>query len=402
MPSSRLFLALLLVSAWVLGLGGISFYTPAMLNIQQDFGTTSTLVKLTISFFIFGKAISMILIAPFADCFSRKKLFLFGLSLFTLGSIVCLVSPNITLLLIGRFIEGLGVSICILMGRALVNDQYPPNEAANLFSIIFIGNALAITLLPIFAGYITVYLHWRFIFIILSIYGCFVTTLIYYFLPQKDQLILPLKHWRNFGRQSIHILLHPRFIAFMLSLSVIDAGEKILTTIAPFFFMEKLGISHISFGYVQGALWGAHLLGLALCSVLVLRQKLDNMIVIGSLICMLATIVMSVSVFYSHSSFIFLITGMFIFMLSTGFIVPTSLVGIAHPFPKMIALATALAMSIEFFLGSALTALVSHFNKYDIPIVIITPFFIGFIIFICWYFLLKNSSVKSIPAHHQR
>lgn len=392
MQPSRLLIAPLLVSAWVLGLGGISFYTPAMTTIQQAFGVSVSLVKLSISAFILGKAISMLLIAPVADRFSRKKTFLFGLALFTLGSIVCLLSPTIDILLTGRFIEGLGVSICILMGRSLVNDEYPPNQAANLFSIIFIGNAIAITLLPVLAGYITTYLSWRWIFFVLSVYGAIVIALIYYLLPPKKIVQTTNQTWRNFCTQSGIILANPTFIGFMLSLSLIDTGEKILTTTAPFIFMEKLNFSHIAFGYLQGSFWVAHLVGLAVCGYLVLRKPLHNMIAIGMIACVLASFAMLSAVFIPSYGLILMTIGMFIFMLSTGFIVPSSLVGIANPFPKMIGLATALAMAIEFFMGSIVTALISHVKNHDLAILTITALTVGLGIFLCWFLVLRKTS----------
>lgn len=392
MQPSRLLIAPLLVSAWVLGLGGISFYTPAMTTIQQDFGVSVSLIKLTISAFILGKAISMLIIAPFADRFSRKKTFLFGLGLFTLGSLICLLSPTIDVLLAGRFVEGLGVSICILMGRSLVNDEYPPNQAANLFSIIFIGNAIAITLLPVLAGYITTYLSWRWIFFILSVYGAGVIALIYSLLPPKkfssDNIHLLSDFWKDAGT----ILRNPTFLAFMLSLSLIDTGEKILTTTVPFIFMDKLNFSHIAFGYLQGSLWVAHLAGLALCGYLVLRKPLHSMIAIGVLACLFASFALIFAVFIPSSSLFLMTIGMFIFMLSTGFIVPTSLVGIANPFPKMIGLATALAMAIEFFMGAIVTALISHIKNHDLAILTITALTVSIGIFICWFWVLRKTS----------
>lgn len=394
MQPSRLLIAPLLVSAWVLGLGGISFYTPAMTTIQEAFGVSVSLVKLSISAFILGKAISMLLIAPFADLFSRKKTFLFGLALFTLGSIICLASPTINVLLGGRFVEGLGVSICILMGRSLVNDEYPPNQAANLFSIIFIGNAIAITLLPVLAGYITTYLSWRWIFLVLSVYGIAVIALIYYLLPPK-QFSQPTKDvFNHFWKDAGIILSNPTFIGFMLSLSLIDTGEKILTTSVPFIFMDKLNFSHIAFGYLQGSLWVAHLVGLALCGYLVLRKPLHSMIAVGMIACVIASIALLFAVLFPSSSLLLMTLGMFIFMLSTGFIVPTSLVGIANPFPKMIGLATALAMAIEFFMGSIVTALISHIKNHDLAILTITALTVSIGIFLCWYLVLRKTSQK--------
>jgi len=389
MRTSRLLLAPLLVSAWVLGLGGISFYTPALINIQHSLLLSSTLAKLTISYFILGKAISMIAVAPVADYFKRRPLFIFGLSLFTLGSVVCLFAPGIRLLLFGRFIQGLGVSISILMGRALVNDQFPPREAANLFSIIFIGNALAITLLPILAGYVSS-ISWRLLFLILSAYGLLTVVLFYYLLPEQRandtaHPTLPFKaHLKHclYGTRSI--LAHPLFICFTLSLSLIDTGEKVLTTLSPFIFIDQLGLSSIHFGYLQGGFWCAHLLGLLLCSVLVLRLQLQTLVGLGVIICLVAAIMLLSAFFLPPIAIALTTAALFIFMISTGFIVPTSLVGLARPFRGQMGLATAIAMAIEFLMGFMMTAIVSHIKNHDTLLLTVTAIAVAIGLCICW------------------
>lgn len=389
-PAYKTRLALLLTSAWVLGLGGISFYTPAMTSVQKSFHISEVSIKLSISYFILGKAIGMLFAIPFADRFPRKILLLLGIGLFTIGSLVCLISMKIDLFLFGRLLEGLGVSLCILMGRAYINDQYTANHATNLFSIIFIGNAIAITLLPIAAGYVTTFLNWRFIFLILSIYGMLIALLIYCWLPKGVYRGTDHLSFKSLLKNTYCILTHPAFIGFMLALSFVDAGEKVITTLAPFIFIIIYHFNSITFGYLQSVFWCMHLLGLICCGVWVLKTGIDHMIGIGAILCLSAIPSMLIALFVPHLTLIFLLLGLLTYMISTGFILTTSLVGVARPFPDMVGRATALAMTIEFFLGFLLTNLVSHIKGQSVQELtwILIP--ISVIIFSCWYFLIAK------------
>ena len=135
-----------------------------MPSMAANLATTDTLIKLTITFFIFGKTISMLICSPIAEGFGRRSFILFGLFLFTLGGLICTLSPDVYVLLAGRFIQGIGCSITILMGRAVVNDNFSNNYAAKVFSYIFTGNAICIFLLPILGGYMATFFSWRWIF----------------------------------------------------------------------------------------------------------------------------------------------------------------------------------------------------------------------------------------------
>lgn len=388
-------LALLLTSAWVLGLGGISFYTPAMPSLQTAFHTSDTLIKLSISYFILGKAISMLLAIPIADWFQRKTLLIIGIALFTIGSFICLNSPNIDWFLLGRFIEGLGVSLCILMGRAYINDQFPAVIATSLFSIIFIGNALAITILPIAAGYVTTFLGWRYIFLCLTAWGVIVFVLMYYLLPKGSYQGTESLYFKLLLSDIRQILSNPYFIGFMLSLSFMDAGEKVITTLAPFIFIQTFHLSNINFGYLQSLFWCLHLLGLLCCGLWVFTKGLDKMIGIGAVLSLFVVPCLLSTLFISQWVLPLLVLGLLFYMLSTGFIVTTSLVGVVRPFPNKIGLATALAMSIEFFLGFLLTHLVSNFQGHRYQELVIPLIFISAIVFISWYFLIRIQSRKN-------
>jgi predicted MFS family arabinose efflux permease len=173
-----LYYAGLLIGAWLLGLAGESIYAPAMPSIASSLGTSDALIKLTVTFFIFGKTISMLICSPIAEVFARRQFLLFGLLLFILGGLICTFSPDIHILLTGRLIQGLGVSITILMGRAIVNDRFENRYAAQVFSYIFTGNAIGIFILPVLGGYLATFLSWRWIFFILTCYGAVVFILL--------------------------------------------------------------------------------------------------------------------------------------------------------------------------------------------------------------------------------
>ena len=270
----------LLISAWLLGLAGESIYAPAMPNIASGLQISETMVKLTITYFILGKTVSMFLCSPIAEAFGRRQFILFGLAMFVLGGLLCTISNGIHLLLVGRIIQGLGCSIIILMGRAIVNDCFKGGHAAKVFSYIFTGNAIGIFILPIMGGYMATYLGWRWIFLILSVYGAVIFMIMWRFLPQTNPQISFLTHLKP--RVILHnyktLFKSTVLWGFLFCVAFMMAGEKAFTTSAAFLFIQKIGFTSIEYGYLTGAIWAAHLSGTLFSGWLALRLGIETVL----------------------------------------------------------------------------------------------------------------------------
>lgn len=382
-------LVLLLISAWLLGLAGESFYTPAMPDISNSLQVSATLVKYTISFFVLGKAISMFLCSPFAETFGRRQFILFGLSLFILGSFLSFFSKDIYFLLGGRLMQGLGCSITILMGRAIVNDCFMDSRAANIFSYIFIGNAIGIITLPILGGYAAAYLGWRSTFLILALYGAAIFFCMWWWLPETS----PTTSLKNLRLRTIlsnylTIIRNKQFWGFVLCLVFVMAGEKAYTTSAAFLFISTGGLSKVAYGYLTAVISSAHLLGALVCGMLVLKYEVNRTMAIGVMQIAVAAILMLIlSSLHIESISLFSVL-MFIYMFGTGFIITLSAVGIVRPFPKLIGFSTAFAMCLEFIIAGGVSFMISHHSSAIAPVAR-TIGILGVFTFFCWAGLIR-------------
>ena len=63
-----------------------------------------------------------------ADRFGYKRMYFLGLSLFTLGSFLCGMSPNENVLILSRIVQGLGAGTIMPIGMAIITRELPPNQ----------------------------------------------------------------------------------------------------------------------------------------------------------------------------------------------------------------------------------------------------------------------------------
>jgi MFS family permease len=86
-----------------------------------------------------------------SDLFGRRELLLVALFFFTLGAILCGVSKNFTVMLVGRCIQGIGVGGVMALSETLIADLIPLRQRGNfiaLLSIVWAIGTVAGKLVP--------------------------------------------------------------------------------------------------------------------------------------------------------------------------------------------------------------------------------------------------------------
>jgi EmrB/QacA subfamily drug resistance transporter len=101
-----------------------------------------------------------------ADRFGGKKIYLGGLALFAIGSLLCGLSPSLNLLIIARAIQGIGGGIAMPLGMALLLQAFPPREQGMALGIFGIAALVAPAIGPILGGWLVDQGLWRVIFFI--------------------------------------------------------------------------------------------------------------------------------------------------------------------------------------------------------------------------------------------
>jgi EmrB/QacA subfamily drug resistance transporter len=121
-----------------------------------------------------------------ADRFGRRRVFQIGLTLFTLGSLLCSLSPNVTSLVIFRCVQALGGSMLNPVALSIVSNTFtqPPARARamGVWSAVF---GISLALGPVAGGLLVTYVSWRAIFWINIPIGLAAIILTQIFVPES-------------------------------------------------------------------------------------------------------------------------------------------------------------------------------------------------------------------------
>ncbi len=169
----RIALAFLLGMLAVLGPLNIDMYLPSFLQIADDLNARASLVQLSLTTCLIGLAVGQMVVGPISDSMGRKKPLLFSIVLFAAASILCALSPNITTLIIGRFLQGFTAAAGIVVSRAVVRDTFSGHELTKFFALLMVINAVAPMLAPMAGGAILLMpgASWSTIFYFLAFLG---------------------------------------------------------------------------------------------------------------------------------------------------------------------------------------------------------------------------------------
>ncbi len=100
------------------------------------------------------------------DRLGRKRLFLFGLGLFTTASLFGALSQNIGMLIAARAVQGLGAAFIMPLSLSLISVAFPPEERGKALGIWSAISVSGLALGPIVGGFLVQYANWHWVFII--------------------------------------------------------------------------------------------------------------------------------------------------------------------------------------------------------------------------------------------
>lgn len=135
----------------------------AMPTIGRELGEVAHLPWVVTSYLLASTAVTP-LYGKLADIHGRRVTLLGGIVIFVIGSLACALAPSLWLLVLARFVQGLGGGGLISMAQTIIGDMVPPKERGRyqvyIASVFFASSLLG----PVLGGLISEALHWSVIF----------------------------------------------------------------------------------------------------------------------------------------------------------------------------------------------------------------------------------------------
>jgi EmrB/QacA subfamily drug resistance transporter len=138
----------------------------AMPTIARDLDAKTTQLQWIVSAYTLVFASLQITAGGLGDRFGRKKLFLFGLAVFTATSFAAALSQSIGMLIALRALQGFGAAFIMPLSLSLISAAFPPEERGRAIGIWSAISVSGVALGPIVGGALVEYASWHWVFLI--------------------------------------------------------------------------------------------------------------------------------------------------------------------------------------------------------------------------------------------
>ena len=189
--SSSLALSMLLSSL------GISIPNVALPALAQIFTVSFGEIQWVILAYLLASTITIVGVGRLGDILGHRRVFLAGIILFTMSSILCGIASTFWILIAGRVAQGIGAAILLTLTIALVRQTVPKEKTGQAMGLLGTMSALGTALGPSIGGLLLTRSEWRVIFLIMVPIGILNFFLAHRYLPVAH-LSQIKKHTRQF------------------------------------------------------------------------------------------------------------------------------------------------------------------------------------------------------------
>lgn len=192
----QLVMIVVLLSGTFLAVLNATLLTPALPTIMESLSIPSTTAQWLTSGYALVEAVVIPLSAFIMGRLTTRKLYLGGITLFLVGSVMAALAPSFAVLLLGRVFQAMATGAMLPMVGSVVLLTFPPERRGSAMGIVSLLIGFAPAIGPTLSGVMIDLAGWRFIFVIVSVLAALILV----------AAAFTLKNYTQFKRTSFDLL----------------------------------------------------------------------------------------------------------------------------------------------------------------------------------------------------
>ncbi|KJK09991.1 MULTISPECIES: Bcr/CflA family multidrug efflux MFS transporter [Pseudomonas] len=351
-------LIILLAALVAFGPLSIDMYLPSLPLIATDLVASEQQIQLTISLFLAGFSLGMLIYGPLSDRFGRRRLLLAGIALYIFASLGCAMASGPGQLIGWRLIQALGGAAASVLARVIVRDLFPLNEAARVLSLMQQVTMIATLVAPVLGGYLMLLSGWRMLFMVLLGFAGLCLLLVLRYLPETHAPEARGTSLVNAFKAYAEIVRNSQALGYILCMGLTFAGMFAFITASPFVYIQYFGVSPQQYAWLF-ALNIAGIMSMSLLNArLVGRLGSQRMLGFGTRLAAGSGLALLLCAGSGVGGLPALVLCVLLFVSVTGLIAANCLACLMSIFARQAGAAAGLAVAMQFGLGTVASAVV--------------------------------------------
>jgi DHA1 family bicyclomycin/chloramphenicol resistance-like MFS transporter len=290
---TRLF-AFCLASIALIGPLAVHAYMPVIPAVKVGLGIPDALAQLSFSVALFGMAVATLVYGTLSDRFGRRPVLLSGLALFLLGSLVSFFATSIVPLVLGRLLQAIGAGCGMTLVRTIARDAYGPDQLVKVLAYLTMFYTIGPMVAPIATGFLVDLFGWRSVFAFALVSGGLIASGAWFVLYETKPVGSGLAAGASISQSYVSLFKHLRFTSFVCQTGFSTGAFMVTAAAASFIMKEMLDRPASEYGLWFTAFPIGFFLGNFVSSRLGSRAKIEDMVLIGSVLSLAAAAVMCV------------------------------------------------------------------------------------------------------------
>jgi DHA1 family bicyclomycin/chloramphenicol resistance-like MFS transporter len=355
----------ILVAMSALGPIALNIFLPSMPGLAKELAVDYGTVQLTLTFFLIGLGVAQLVYGPISDRWGRRPVLLWGLGIYCIGSLVCVLAPSIFWLMLGRILQAVGGCAGLVLGRAIVRDLYERDRAAAMIGYVTMAMSLAPMLSPALGGYLDTLFGWRTSFAFCSLAGIAIFVWVSLTLPetlaQRGLGEGAMALLRGFGV----LLRSPIFCGYVLQTAFTSGVFFAFIAGAPFVVVTVMGQPASAYGLWFIVVSLGYLTGNFFTGRFAVRLGVDRMLACGAVVQVFGTGALALTSWLGPLSLPGIFLPMTVVALSNGLVLPNGIAGAISVNPRMAGAAAGLSGALQMATGAVAAMLVGSGQDHD-------------------------------------
>jgi MFS transporter, DHA1 family, multidrug resistance protein len=336
---------------------GIDINLPALAATGATFGTDPSDVGLTMSAFMLSLAAAPLFSGPASDRFGRKPVIVFGIALFVAASIACAAAQSLLMLLICRFVQGVGAASTAIT-FAIIRDLFGGATArAKIANVVIAINVVTVVAPTAGAALLTLG-SWRLIYAIQA--GVGLILLLAVLVGFAESATIDSANRPAAVRSYLRVLTHPVSFSYIMVGAAGGATVFAYVTGSSLFFIGVVGLRPGQYGLIFSACSAAVMSGAFLEGYLGRREIAPAQVVtIGLALPVAAAAALLAITLAGWTPPALVAALLMVVALAFGMTMPNVMNATMQPLPEIAGAVGAAAGSIQMTAGAAASGLVS-------------------------------------------
>ena len=332
----------------------MNIFLPSLPKMAEHFGTDYAVIQLSVPLYLFFSGILQIFIGPISDNLGRRRVMLWGLGIFFVATVGCLLAPNIAVFLVFRMAQAV-IATGMVLSRAVIRDLYTQDESASMIGYVTMGMALVPMISPALGGLLEQGFGWQASFWAMLILGGLVFWVAWADLGETARA--SGKSLRQQFGEYPELLRSPRFWGYALATGFCSGAFFAYLGGAPFVGTVVFGMEPAVLGLYFGAPAIGYFIGNFVTARTATRFGVNTLVLWGCISNALGgtvSLLIFLAGYGSPLSFFGLMT---LVGLGNGLCIPNATAGMLSVRPHLAGTASGLGGAIMIVGGAALSAL---------------------------------------------